>query len=129
MKDNSENRKTVLLVDDDSNILFIGKFALEEIGYSVFVAESSDKAIQVFKENWENICCVILDFSMPGMNGAECLDKLREICPAVTVVISTGYEFEDLPEQIEVAGFLKKPYTLEAIRDLVVEITGTKFTR
>ncbi len=124
MNEKLDIRKGVLLVDDDPSILFIGKFALKKSGYSVFVAESSEKALQIFEMNWKSISCVVLDFAMPGMNGVECLGKLREINPQVKIVISTGYEFDDLPKNLEIEGFLKKPYDINAIRKLVMEIVG-----
>ncbi len=122
MNEKLDVRKAVLLVDDDPNILFIGKYALKKIGYLVFAAESSEKALQIFGVNWKSISCVVLDFAMPGMNGVECLGKLREINPEIKVIISTGYEFDDLPKNLEIEGFLKKPYNIDTIRDLVMEI-------
>ncbi len=124
MNEKLDVRKAVLLVDDDPNILFVGKFALKKSGYSVFVAESSEKALQIFGMNWKSISCVVLDFAMPGMNGVECLGKLREIDPYAKIVISTGYEFDDLPKNLAIEGFLKKPYTIDTIRELVTEIAG-----
>ena len=51
MNERLDIRKGVLIVDDDPNILFIGKFALKKIGYLVFAAESSEKAIETYTVN------------------------------------------------------------------------------
>ena len=123
MKKKSNAQQVVLFVDDDKNIQFIGKFALTKIGYSVLLAENCEQALKLFIAHMESISCVILDLNMPLMNGYECLEKMKELNPGVKVVLSTGYEFAELPEKLKTEPFLKKPYTIDAIRKLVIELT------
>ncbi|MCD6297693.1 MAG: PAS domain S-box protein, partial [Deltaproteobacteria bacterium] len=87
----SGGHETVLLVDDEEGILDIGKGMLERFGYTAIIAESGEKAIEIYKAEKDRIDLVVLDLSMPGMGGHKCLSELREIDPRITVIIASGY--------------------------------------
>lgn len=115
----------VLIVDDEKNILFIGRLALKKSGYTVFTADQGERAIEIYKEKRDEIQCVVLDLTMPVMDGVECLRELKILNPDVRVILSSGYNQQDVESRIhsdEIAGYLKKPYGLKALRAVVREV-------
>ena len=113
---------TVLVVDDERMVLEMAKRALERHGYEVLMADSGLAAIDVFRRHPGVIDLVVLDLSMPHMNGEEALPELRKIRPEVKVVVSSGYgESEAMPlfQGQRVSGFVQKPYTAKGIAEKV----------
>jgi DNA-binding response OmpR family regulator len=88
--DNSNTNGTVLLVDDEPVILDVGTMMLKKLGYKVLKAENGKEASQVFNENKDAICIVILDINMPDENGADTCLRLREIDANVCVLHTSG---------------------------------------
>ncbi len=112
----------VLLVDDEKNILFIGELALKKTGFTVFTATNGEEAIEIYKKNSTEIQCIVLDLTMPVMDGVECLKGLKKYDPQVKVILSSGYNQKDVESKIhidDIAGYLKKPYGLNALCQLV----------
>lgn len=71
---------------------------------------------------------MILDLTMPGMDGVETLKRLREIDPGVRAVISSGYTEEEIGSRFAnnaIAGFIQKPYDREQLSIALRSITGT----
>lgn len=109
---------TVLVVDDEEFIVEIARSTLESRGYTVLTASDGVDAVAVFKENRDAISVVVLDMTMPGMNGESAIGELRRICPGVCVILSSGYGEEYAMGRIEGAapdGFLQKPYPIETL--------------
>lgn len=79
---------TVLLVDDENGILEIGKEMLEMLGFSVFTASNGREALEIYRENRNKITCIILDLTMPEMDGEEAYQKLADINPNAKVIMS-----------------------------------------
>lgn len=106
---------TILLVDDEESILTLGREVLEELGYSVLAAENGIVALELFKEHKEEIECVILDMTMPILDGEQTLRELRLIDQGVRVILSSGFNEQDIIRKFvgtRPAGFIKKPYKL-----------------
>ncbi|MBN2195497.1 MAG: response regulator [Polyangiaceae bacterium] len=82
--------RTVLVVDDESLVRTAFRHLLHDLGYSVMVAESGYAAIEAYQADPNGIDVVLLDLSMPTMDGAECFSRLRELNPYVKVVFCTG---------------------------------------
>ena len=111
-----EGSETILLVDDEKIILNVGREILENMGYRVVIADSGKKAIEVYKENRDQIDMIILDAIMPEMGGNETHEKLKEINPRIKVLLSSGYGIDDQAVQIlanDCDGFIQKPFNME----------------
>ncbi len=96
---------TVLVVDDERVVLEMAKRALERHGYEVLMADSGLAAIDVFRRHPGEIDLVVLDLSMPHMNGEEALPELRKIRPDVRVVVSSGYSESEAMALLLASGF------------------------
>jgi CheY-like chemotaxis protein len=114
--------ETILLVDDEMDMLEVMRENLQEYGYVIHTASSGEKALEFFGEHRQEVDLVILDIGMPGMGGRTCLEKLLELDPDARVIVSTGYGARRDQEQIMEAGacgFLAKP---SRIADILREI-------
>jgi two-component system cell cycle sensor histidine kinase/response regulator CckA len=104
---------TVLVVDDEEPIRMLAKTILEGAGLTVFTAADGKQAVELFNERGEHIHAVLLDLTMPGMDGAEVFRHIREVRPEVRVVLCSGYNELEVSNRVgghRPAGFLRKPY-------------------
>jgi PAS domain S-box-containing protein len=118
---------TILLVDDDDQIRNVCKRILERIGFEVITAEDGKDGIDVFSKNRDKIRCVILDLTMPRMDGKEAYSELMLIDPDVKVIISSGYNEIEVMNSFKgkgLAGFIQKPYQLENMKDELKKVLG-----
>ena len=113
---------SILVVDDDEAVRSSLAVVLDELGYSVLEAGSGEEAIQLYGANASRIDAVILDMTMPGIDGRETFAGLRKIDPAARIIVSTGYSRASGADTLVEAGavtVLQKPYR---IRDLVAAL-------
>ena len=105
--------ETILFVDDDEEIISVGRKILASLGYTVLAADGGQAAIDLFLDQKKRIDLVILDYVMPGMGGREVFDVLKQTKPDVKVLLSSGYSSTDqVAALIEKGcrGFIQKPY-------------------
>ena len=115
---------TILVVDDEAHVRGVAALALEKTGFTVLTAADGQEAVAVFREHAETIRAVLLDLTMPHLDGAATMIQLRQIRPDVRVVLSSGYTAEEATRHFsdrDLVGFLQKPYTL---RDLIAAVRG-----
>ncbi|GJD57497.1 response regulator [Methylobacterium dankookense] len=93
-------RPVVLVVDDDEAVREITVTRLSEAGYQIHEAGSGSAALRVLAEGTD-IDLVVLDFAMPGMNGAEAACEIRRHRPALPVIFATGYADRTALMQVE----------------------------
>jgi CheY-like chemotaxis protein len=110
-----DGRETILLIDDEVDILDTTSRMLSRHGYTVWVAPNGQEALKIFREKHRFIDLVILDMIMPGIGGRELYPQLRQIDPDVKVMLSSGYDLnEPIQEMLSLgcSGFIQKPYSL-----------------
>jgi two-component system cell cycle sensor histidine kinase/response regulator CckA len=112
MKSIKGQGETILLVDDDLAIRNVGSIMLTQAGYKVLLAVDGGHALEVYKENRDQIDLVVLDLNMPRMGGAECLDHLLELNPQLSVLIASGFPVTQAQRDdlLSKAGYITKPY-------------------
>jgi len=84
-------KETVLVVDDEEMVIKVTKDMLAGLGYRVLTARSGPEALEIFESTSKGIDLVLLDMIMPGMNGEQIFEKLKEIRPDVRVILCSGY--------------------------------------
>ncbi len=105
--------ETILLVDDESFILDVGRRLLKELGYRVFIAGSGKSALKIFAACHADIDLVILDIVMPEMGGKEVYARMKQIESDVHVLLASGYSMDSQAhDMIEDGchGFIQKPF-------------------
>ncbi|MBV9504694.1 MAG: response regulator [Acidobacteriia bacterium] len=103
----------VLVVEDQPSVRDLARLILEEAGLTVLTADDGRHAIEVFLRHAHEIRAVLLDLNMPGMDGAEVLAHIESHAPEVRVVLSSGYNEQDVTAKLNgrrADGFLRKPY-------------------
>lgn len=119
---------TILIVDDEKSIRNIAGGMAEHVGFSVLTAEDGLRAIELLELHREKITCVLLDLTMPRMDGEQTFRELHRICPGLPVILSSGYAEEEVARRFEgrrVAGFIQKPYRLETFIERVRQAVST----
>lgn len=114
----------ILLVDDEEVVRTVASELLKELGFTPVVAGSGAEAIETFKNN-KDLLAVILDLTMPGMDGEECFRALRGIDPEVKVIMSSGFSEHEVVQKFageELAGFIQKPYTLKTLKEVMRKV-------
>jgi PAS domain S-box-containing protein len=120
----SRPRQTILVVDDQGYIRDIASRALQARGLSVIAASSGQEGLRMFDENVDRLALVLLDVSMPDLEGGEVLRLIREKYPQLPVIMTSGYNRELV--EIRLAGqpmplFIQKPFDLNQLADSVIE--------
>jgi two-component system cell cycle sensor histidine kinase/response regulator CckA len=118
-------RETVLLVDDQDMVRDLGQAMLERLGFDVLTARSGREAVEVFRAQSGALCCVILDLTMPGMDGWQTLRALRELRPDVRAVLATGYDVDQLQRQsgtLQPHRWLQKPYEYTELKAVLQQL-------
>ena len=119
--DSWKGKGTVLLVDDEETVRDIGKEMLRELGFSTVTANDGNEALEAFTSA-PDISFVILDLTMPHMDGEQCFRKLREIKPDIKVFISSGFSEQEVTQKFigtGLAGFIQKPYRLGVLKETI----------
>lgn len=102
----------ILVVDDEPHVREVFQGMLEEAGYAVVCASNGQEALEVFAREGDSIDCVLLDLSMPRLNGEEVFRELRAIRDDVRVILCSGFAEQQVKDRFQesgVAGFIKKP--------------------
>lgn len=115
----------VLVVDDEPVVRRIARLTLERFGYEVLLAEDGRDGVEVFAANQGSIDCILLDMTMPVMDGAEAYAEIRKLDPKVPVILSSGYteiEASERYNELKLLPFIQKPYTTVALVEMVSRV-------
>ena len=117
----------VLVVDDEPVVRRVLQRMLENMGLEVLLAECGPDAIDIYRERGEGIDLVIMDQTMPKMNGAEAFQAIRKLDPMARVMLSSGYAEEELNRRhggLGWSGFLAKPYEPADLVEKLQQVFG-----
>jgi CheY-like chemotaxis protein len=109
----AKKRQSLMVVDDEPMALVLAKRILAEADFEVATAQSGFECLDLFRKRPRHFDLILLDLSMPFMDGEETFCRLRSICPDVVVLLSTGFiadERLDRMLSVGMAGFLRKPH-------------------
>ena len=119
----ADTGRLVLIVDDEEFMLRAMKDALEAFEYRVITARNGSEAIVCYTEHHRQIAAVILDMTMPVMDGPATLRALQTVNPHVKVIASTGaIPSKSLSDSVR--AILYKPYTTQTLIRTVAEVIG-----
>ncbi|MCP3967163.1 MAG: response regulator [Lentisphaerae bacterium] len=129
LKKLSGGNETILIVDDHETIWDFLIEALQELGYSVLLAENGLDAVQIYRDNPDEVDLVLLDMIMPKQGGHQTFFQIRAIDPEAKILLSSGYvsqeEVNDLLQQ-GAKGFLPKPHRLASMANEIRRILDEK---
>jgi PAS domain S-box-containing protein len=117
--------KTVLVIDDELPILELLKDIFTDANFKVIEASNPMEGIELYRRNQHTVALVILDYSMPGMNGKEAFEDLVKINNDVMVMLCSGYAEEEIKSafgDIHPQAFIQKPYKPAQLLETVSKI-------
>jgi PAS domain S-box-containing protein len=110
---NQGHREGVLLVDDETAVLELLRSILESLNYRVWTASDGAEALQIYRQQADQIRVVVTDLVMPRLDGSGLINCLRELNPSVKIICTTGLTSLQPGEPVPAADrFLPKPFTL-----------------
>lgn len=116
---------TVLVVDDEPDVLRLVEAILSEQGYQVLLAKGADNAIRTFERMSHKPDLVLADVVMPGMSGPMLVEHLLQTAPDLRVLFMSGYDERQVVQKYVVdKGFslISKPFTLQSLGASVKEV-------
>lgn len=122
------NQPRLLIVDDEKDLLFVYKRALELAGMEVTTFDNPDMAFQEFKENSEKYSLLLTDMRMPSMNGYELINSVKAIRPEIRTIIISAYNItqdevtRNMNPNLKIDGLICKPVALERLREIISEV-------
>ncbi|MCB1046735.1 MAG: response regulator [Calditrichaeota bacterium] len=121
----SSSKRRVLVVDDDPVIREVCCRLLEAGGFQVEDVEDGPSAIQRLQQLADSPELVLLDMTMPGMNGVDVVVEMERLCLLHPVIITSGYSDDEVRERLpsdRVRGYLRKPYSFRELIDCVQSV-------
>lgn len=117
--------RKVLVIDDDATVLAITARLLDQAGFDVLTAPGGSEGLRIFKDQADEILAVLVDMTMPIMNGEQTCNEIRRVREDVPMVLSSGYSDVECFDRLNECGsvrFLGKPYRAADLIEVFEEI-------
>ncbi|MEI6206331.1 MAG: PAS domain-containing protein [Desulfuromonadales bacterium] len=117
---------TILLVEDEVQVLQIARTMLEALGFTVIEASNGKEGLELFQKNAADINLVITDMGMPVMDGYQLFRELKTLKSDLPIIISSGFGDSVVESRIaseDIAGSISKPYSFDRLRDVLKSVT------
>jgi PAS domain S-box-containing protein len=111
---------TILVVDDEEAVRAVASRMLESFGFHVLTARDGREGVNVFCHHSSEIKAVLLDMTMPNLNGEETLREIRLMRPDALVILMSGYSEQDATTRFigkRLSGFMQKPFRMDELRE------------
>jgi DNA-binding response OmpR family regulator len=123
----------IIVVDDESDLAFLYKQFITGLGFDVVSFTDSLLAFEHFKQNIDRYCLLITDLRMPGMNGIDLANKVREVNKTVKIFLVTAFATEDLEDRqdfkaAKVDRIIQKPLKLSRLKEIIKQDIKTHNT-
>lgn len=124
----SNGAATVLVVEDEQDMLNVLERILLQQGYKVLKATDGEMALEVYRCHYQTIDAVLLDIGLPKVSGRDVFLEIKNDNPDVKIIVASGYLEPELKAQVDRAGvnhFLHKPYMLDEVVKAVQSVIAT----
>ncbi|MGC4075226.1 MAG: transporter substrate-binding domain-containing protein [Nibricoccus sp.] len=121
------SRGTILIADDEPAVLNTFDQQLRRNGYQTILAADGHEAVKHFRTAPDGFAALLLDLTMPGLDGAEVLREVRALKPGACVLIMSGFSEKDVLDRLAGLGpvsILQKPFTLDTLLQRLREVTA-----
>ena len=122
---NLQGSETILLVEDDNQVLHLARSILERLGYTVHAASSGAEALEILATIKKPVHILLTDVVMPKMNGRELVKKVSELYPSLKVIFMSGYADDVIAEHgvlEEGTAYIQKPFSVQSLSAKVREV-------
>ena len=113
---------TLLLVDDEESVLRVVRRLMERAGFKVLTATDGRAAVELFRASKDDIHAVVVDMTMPGMDGETVCREMLAIKPGIALIFASGFASGEMASRFkpgEISGFIQKPYRHEVLIETV----------
>jgi CheY-like chemotaxis protein len=120
-----QRKPVVLVVDDEEDVRVACSMIFQEMGLETLVASDGKVGVEVFQQHQKDIMVVLLDLTMPNMDGQQFFERIQSLNPTVPVILSSGYSEEEAMKRFHnsgIATFIQKPYQVEVLIAKIQEI-------
>jgi two-component system cell cycle sensor histidine kinase/response regulator CckA len=117
----------VLIADDDGPIRTVLRRALERFGLKVVEVEDGDDAVATIAEDPARFRLIVLDLTMPRLNGDDALMRIRSVAPELPALVLSGFLEDEIRQRVNGSanvGMLNKPFTTRRLADALWELLG-----
>ncbi|MBP8250827.1 MAG: response regulator [Herpetosiphon sp.] len=121
----------ILVVDDEPSVRWVTERVLKRLGFDVLACNDGKSAIETLQQHLNDIACVLLDLTMPIMNGEQTLKALRAIKPNLPIIMMSGYSEETASTHIKrsnLVAFLQKPFTISELQETLSTVVSIPHT-
>ncbi|HEX72869.1 MAG TPA: PAS domain-containing hybrid sensor histidine kinase/response regulator, partial [Candidatus Hydrogenedentes bacterium] len=113
---------TILIVEDEEDLREMGKMTGEYLGFRMLSAADGCEAVDVYRRESDSIDLVLLDMTMPRMDGEQTFYEMKRLNPNVRVIITSGYANQEIEKRFAgkgLIGVLQKPYSMSALEEKI----------
>jgi len=117
---------SILVVDDEDTVRMVTSRAVETFGFRALQAQDGLAALEMYRQHGREIACVLLDMTMPRMNGEEAFHAIRDLDPEAVIVLMSGFNEQEATSRFmgeTLNGFIQKPYELATLREMLRRVT------
>jgi PAS domain S-box-containing protein len=122
---------TILVIDDEEAVRAVAELMLPTLGFGVLVTADGYTACEILREHEHEVVAVLLDLTMPRMDGARALQELRKIKPGVKVLLMSGFDEKEAVNRVTNEGFdsfLQKPFGRKQLQEKLKAMLGAPRT-
>ncbi len=119
----------LMIIEDEEDVRIVTALTLRKAGYRVESFSNGPSALAFYKDHHSEVDVVLLDVTMPEMNGLECMKALMAINPLVSVIIASGHTFEGEPHLLVEKGaraFIQKPWKRQELIKIIDDVLAGK---
>jgi CheY-like chemotaxis protein len=125
LTESTGDHRKVLVADDEETVRHLFLRYMERLGFEGIGAADGEEAVALFEKHADSIAFVLLDLTMPRMDGVSTAKEIRRIRPDVRVLLASGYSEQDAVKRFAgegLSGFIQKPCQLEDLQGKVAQV-------
>lgn len=123
----ASSRGCILIVEDDPSVLEFVKIAVQQAGYQVLSCTDARRAIDTIANAASTISAILIDFTMPNLNGVQLSQLIRTAYPQLPILLMSGYDEEEISAHsgdVQLNGFIQKPFKPADLLRKLADITN-----
>jgi PAS domain S-box-containing protein len=127
-----QGRGTILLVEDEVQLITVAKTLLNTMGFTVFEALNGIEALELYKMHAAEITLVLTDIGMPLMDGYELCRELKKINPELPIIVTSGFAESDVASHIakgDIVGIVSKPYNYDQLWEMLRGVLDSELAK
>jgi CheY-like chemotaxis protein len=115
----------ILIIDDEETVRDVVSACVRTLGYKSVQASDGLEGVARFTEFKDSIACVLVDLTMPRLDGEQTLREILTIAPSARVILMSGYNLTEIQNRFGsrgFAGFIQKPFTLKRLGEAIKQV-------